>query len=265
MNTIIIFIILAIVQGITEPLPVSSSGHLVIFKHFFDIVSDNAILEIMLHAGSLIAIIVFYFKEIQSLVVNNILFVFKKRKEFSEDFNFALKLVLATIPAGIIGLLFKDDITAALSDVRLVGYFYLITTFLLLLPRLIKPSTKPITFPRALIIGFAQALALLPGVSRSGSTIASSMALGIKPQDAMKFSFFMFIPIATIVIAYGTYDLVQSSPDFLLLVAYAIAIFVSFAVTYYAMRWLTFIIKKDKYHYFAFYTFVLSLIILFFL
>jgi undecaprenyl pyrophosphate phosphatase UppP len=81
----------------------------------------------------------------------------------------------------------------------------------------------------------------------------------------MKFSFFMFIPIATIVIASGTYDLVQSSPDFLLLVAYAIAIFVSFAVTYYAMRWLTFIIKKDKYHYFALYTFVLSLIILFFL
>ena len=135
MNTIIIFIILAIVQGITEPLPVSSSGHLVIVKHFFDIVSDNAILEIMLHAGSLGAIIVFYFEDIKSLVINNLLFVFKKQKEFVEDFNFALKLVIATIPAGIIGLLFKDEITSALSNIRWVGFFYLITTLLLLLPR----------------------------------------------------------------------------------------------------------------------------------
>lgn len=265
MNTIIIFIILAIVQGITEPLPVSSSGHLVIVKHFFDIVSDNAILEIMLHAGSLGAIIVFYFEDIKSLVINNLLFVFKKQKEFVEDFNFALKLVIATIPAGIIGLLFKDEITSALSNIRWVGFFYLITTLLLLLPRFLKPSTHPITFPRALIVGFAQALALLPGVSRSGSTIATSMALGIKPQDAVKFSFFMFIPIAIIVIAAGTYDLIQSSPDFMLLLAYFISILVSFAVTYYAMRWLTFIIKKNKYHYFAFYTLALSLIILFFL
>ena len=162
-------------------------------------------------------------------------------------------------------LLFKDEITSALSNIRWVGFFYLITTLLLLLPRFLKPSTHPITFPRALIVGFAQALALLPGVSRSGSTIATSMALGIKPQDAVKFSFFMFIPIAIIVIAAGTYDLIQSSPDFMLLLAYFISILVSFAVTYYAMRWLTFIIKKNKYHYFAFYTLALSLFILFFL
>lgn len=264
MNTIIIFIILALIQGVTEPLPISSSGHLVIFKHFFNIVSDNAILEIMLHAGSLVAIIVFYFKDIKLLAINNYLFIFKKQKNFIEDFNFALKLVIATIPAGIIGLLFKDEITLTLSNVRLVGFFYLITTLLLLIPRLLKPSTQPITFTRSVIIGFAQALALLPGVSRSGSTIATSMALGIKPQDAMKFSFFMFIPIATIVIASGTYDLIQSSPDNTLLIAYFISTLVSFAVTYYTMRWLTFVINKNKYHYFAFYTFVLSLIILFF-
>jgi undecaprenyl-diphosphatase len=265
MNTIIIFVILAIIQGLTEPLPISSSGHLVIFKTFFDLVSDNAILEIMLHVGSLFAIILFYFKEIKSLVLNNLAFVFKKEKQFHSDFIFALKLIIATIPAGIIGLLFKDVITLTLNDVKWVGWFYLITTLLLLLPKLIKPSTKPISFKNSFLIGCAQALALLPGVSRSGSTIASSMALGIKPEEGMKFSFFMFIPIAIIVIASGSLDLIASSPDLELLIAYGVAIIVSFFVTYYAMRWLSIIIKKDKYHYFAAYTLILSLIILFFL
>jgi undecaprenyl-diphosphatase len=265
MNTVIIFVILAIIQGLTEPLPVSSSGHLVIFKQFFDIVSDNAVLEIMLHVGSLFAIILFYYQEINQLVINNLAFIFKGKKEFSKDFDFALKLVIATIPAGIIGLLFKDAITLTLNDVKWVGWFYLITTALLLLPKLIKPSIKPISYKNSLIIGCAQALALLPGVSRSGSTIATSMALGINPEDGMKFSFFMFIPIAIIVIASGTFDLIASNPNLELLMAYGVAIIVSFLVTYYAMRWLSLIIRKDKYHYFALYTLILSLVILFFL
>jgi undecaprenyl-diphosphatase len=265
MNTIVIFVILAIIQGLTEPLPVSSSGHLVIFKQFFDLVSDNAVLEIMLHVGSLFAIILFYFKDIKQLVINNLAFIFKGEKEFAKDFDFAIKLVIATIPAGIIGLLFKDAITVTLNDVKWVGWFYLITTALLILPKLFKPSTKQITHKNSFLIGCAQALALLPGVSRSGSTIASSMALGINPEDGMKFSFFMFIPIAIIVIASGSIDLIRSAPDLELLIAYGVAIIVSFFVTYYAMRWLSIIIKKDKYHYFAGYTFILSLIILFFL
>lgn len=265
MNTVIIFVILAIIQGLTEPLPVSSSGHLVIFKHFFDLVSDNAVLEIMLHAGSLLAIIVFYFDEIKMLTLNNLAFIFKGDKKFHKDFEFALKLVLATIPAGIIGLLFKDEITATLNNVKWVGWFYLITTVLLILPKIIKPSAKPLSYQNTFVIGCAQALALLPGVSRSGSTIASSMALGINPEEGMKFSFFMFIPIAIIVIASGSIDLIASSPNLELLIAYGVAIIVSFMVTFYAMRWLSIIIKKDKYHYFALYTLILSLIILFFL
>ena len=265
MNTILIFVILAIIQGITEPLPVSSSGHLVIFKHFFDLMSDNAILEIMLHAGSLFAIILFYFKDIKSLFVNNLSFIFRKEASHKEDFIFAVKLIIATLPAGIIGLLFKDAITAALNDVKWVGWFYLITTGLLILPKIIKPSSKPLSMMHSFIIGCAQAVALLPGVSRSGSTIATSMALGIKPEEGMKFSFFMFIPIASIVILSGSIDLVRSAPDLTLWIAYGVSIIVSFLVTYYAMRWLSYIIKKDKYHYFALYTLTLSLFILFFL
>ncbi len=265
MNTILIYVILAIIQGITEPLPVSSSGHLVIFKHFFDLMSDNATLEIMLHAGSLFAIILFYFKDIKTLFFNNLSFIFKKDVSFKEDFIFAVKLVIATIPAGIIGLLYKDAITSALNDVKWVGWFYLITTGLLVLPKIIKPSSKPLSMMHSFIIGCSQAVALLPGVSRSGSTIATSMALGIKPEEGVKFSFFMFIPIASLVIVAGSIDLVQSAPDLTLWIAYGVSILVSFVVTYYAMRWLSYIIKKDKYHYFAIYTLALSLLILFFL
>lgn len=265
MNTILIFVILAVIQGFTEPLPVSSSGHLVIVKHYFDMVSENAILEIMLHAGSLFAIILFYFKDIKLLFLNNLSFIFKKETTYKDDFVFAVKLVIATLPAGIIGLLFKDAITSTLNDVKWVGWFYLITTGLLILPKLIKPSSKPLSMIHSFIIGCSQALALLPGVSRSGSTIATSMALGIKPEEGMKFSFFMFIPIASIVILSGSIDLVRSAPDLTLWIAYGVSIIVSFLVTYYAMRWLSFIIKKDKYHYFALYTLMLSLFILFFL
>lgn len=265
MNTILIFVILAVIQGFTEPLPVSSSGHLVIVKHYFDMVSENAILEIMLHAGSLFAIILFYFKDIKLLFLNNLSFIFKKETTYKDDFVFAVKLVIATLPAGIIGLLFKDAITSTLNDVKWVGWFYLITTGLLILPKLIKPSSKPLSMIHSFIIGCSQALALLPGVSRSGSTIATSMALGIKPEEGMKFSFFMFIPIASIVILSGSIDLVRSAPDLTLWIAYGVSIIVSFLVTYYAMRWLSYIIKKDKYHYFALYTLMLSLFILFFL
>lgn len=265
MNTLIIFIILAIVQGLTEPLPVSSSGHLVMLKHYFDLVSDNAILEIMLHLGSLIAIILFYLDDIKTLVINNLSYILKKDESKQDDFIFAMKLVVATMPAAVIGLLFRDAITLTVNNVRFVGWFYLITTVLLILPKLVKPSNKKMGFINSIIIGFAQALALLPGVSRSGSTIATSMVLGIRPEEGMKFSFFMFIPIAIIVIASGTFDLLQSAPDLEILLAYGVAIIVSFIVTFYAMRWLSLIIKKNKYHYFAAYTFTLSLIILFFL
>lgn len=264
-DKIVIFVIMAIVQGVTEPLPISSSGHLVLLKHYFDLVSDNVILEIMLHLGSLIAIIAFYFKDIQTLFMHNVQFIFKKDVSKRSDFDIALKLVIATIPAALIGLTFREAITLTTNNIRYVGWFYLITTLVLLLPKLIKPASTLLGFPQALIIGFAQALALLPGVSRSGSTIATSMLLGVKPEVGMKFSFYMFIPIAIIVIASGTFDLMLSSPSMELWIAYGIAIIVSFFVTYYAMAWLSHIIKKDKYHYFAGYTLLLSLIILFFL
>lgn len=264
-DKILMFVIMAIVQGLTEPLPISSSGHLVLLKHYFDLVSDNVILEIMLHLGSLVAVIVFYFNDIKTLILNNLTFIFRRDESKRSDFELAIKLVIATIPAAIIGFTFREAITLTTNNVRYVGWFYLITTSVLLLPKLIKPSTTKLGKTQAVIIGFAQAMALLPGVSRSGSTIATSMFLGVKPAEGVKFSFFMFIPIAFIVIASGTFDLIQSSPSTELLVAYGIAILVSFFVTYFAMSWLSLIINKNKYHYFAGYTFLLSLIILFFL
>src|SRR5690554_1913521 len=121
MKTLFLFILLAIIQGLTEPIPVSSSGHLVIAQALFNIESTDATLEILLHLGSLGAIIVFYYQDIKGLIVDNVDFIFKKDKIKKPAFDYALKLVIATIPAGIIGILFKDTIEETLSNPRVVG------------------------------------------------------------------------------------------------------------------------------------------------
>lgn len=258
-----IFIILAIIQGLTEPIPVSSSGHLVLAQALFQIESNDATLEILLHLGSLIAIILFYYKDIKQLILDNWDFIIKRNFSKRSEFDFLIKLIIATIPAGLIGLLFKDAIEATLSQPRVVGYTLLFTAFMLASTYLVtKTKKRPINGFRALIIGIGQAIALLPGVSRSGLTTSTALLVKTDPAEAMRFSFLLFIPIATLVMLVGVPEIL-SQPDFSqYAVSYLVATIVSGIVTFYAMHLVKIVLKSRKYHLFSLYCATIGIIVL---
>lgn len=263
MKTLFLYILLAIIQGLTEPIPVSSSGHLVLAQALFNIESNDATLEILLHLGSLGAIIVFYYHDIKGLIIDNIEFVFKRNTDKRSAFDYAVKLVIATIPAGIIGILFRDTIEETLSNPRVVGYTLLFTAIMLASTYFVsKSEKKKITPIRALIIGIGQAVALLPGVSRSGLTTSTAMLVKADPADAMKFSFMLFIPIATLVMLIGIPEIIAQPDFFEVAWMYAIATIVSGFVTYYAMRVLKIVLKSRKYHWFSVYCALLGIAVL---
>jgi undecaprenyl-diphosphatase len=182
--------ILAIVQGLTEFLPLSSSGHLCLAQH---LLGYNAIsglgVELLLHAGTLVAVLAYY----RAFIIDLFCRLLKLEKS---AWSFAFAILLSMVPAVILGLTCEEKLEALGSNPKIVCTFLIITGALLLLTRTIKkPLDKDITPFRALTMGIAQAFAMLPGISRSGSTIATSRFLGIQTDKAAAFSFLMVVPV----------------------------------------------------------------------
>lgn len=171
-------IVLGLIQGITEFLPVSSSGHLVIFKFLMGVPTPGAATEIALHLATAIAVIVVLFKEFRALL----------------SWRYLILLGIGLAPAAVVGLAFKDAIESSFENPVPVGFFMILTGALLLATRLAKTKPGQLNWWRALIIGLAQVCALLPGISRSGATIATALLLGVEPDEAFRFSFFMLLP-----------------------------------------------------------------------
>ena len=188
-------ILLGIVQGITEFLPVSSSGHLQIAKELLGVeLKENLTFDVALHAGTVLSTIVVLWSEIQRLLRG----LFSRR--FNEEQAYVLKLLLSMIPIGIVGFLLKDQLNAMLESpgiLAIVGAMLLLTAALLAFAYYAKPRQKEtISYRDAFIIGLAQACAAMPGLSRSGSTIATGLLLGNKKTAVAQFSFLMvLIPI----------------------------------------------------------------------
>jgi len=184
-------ILLGIVQGLTEFLPVSSSGHLTIGKELLGVTTPDLSFEIVVHAATVMSTIVVFRKEILGLISG----FFKFRMNPETEYLF--KIAVSMIPVMIVGLLFKDEIEAIFgSGLFIVGICLLGTALLLTISNYTKPKEHELTYKNAFIIGLAQAVAVLPGLSRSGSTIATGMMLGVKKDQIAKFSFLMvLIPI----------------------------------------------------------------------
>ena len=184
-------LLLGIVQGLTEFLPVSSSGHLQIFKEILGVeIAENVTFDVTLHAATVLSTIVVMWGEVSHLL----------RGLFSRHFNaeqrYILKILLSMIPAGVVGLLFADQIEALFASLTVVGVMLLVTALLLAFAYYAKPRQKEdISWRDAFLIGCAQALATLPGLSRSGSTIATGLLLGNKKESVAHFSFLMVIPV----------------------------------------------------------------------
>jgi undecaprenyl-diphosphatase len=189
-------IFLGVIQGLTEFLPVSSSGHLALFEHFLRIDPGDLSFEVTVHAGTLLAVLVYFRKKLLDMTRSLLAGKADNADNASqrEDRTLILCIIVGSVPAAIIGLLFKDTIEALFASPRIAAMLLMVTGIWLLSIRLFRTGDRPVGLARSLWVGVAQAVAILPGVSRSGSTIATGMMLGITPKAAAEFSFLLSIP-----------------------------------------------------------------------
>lgn len=267
MKKILIYIFLGIVQGLTEPLPISSSGHVFILKKLFGITSTDLNFEIIVNFGSLLAILLIYKNDLIRLIKNFFLYFKVKNEETKTDFKYAWYIVLGSIPVGIVGLLFKDTIESKLNNIKIIGVAFLITSLFLLLVSNIRGKRKEekMNIIDALVIGLTQVIALIPGISRSGSTLIGGLFRKIDRETALKYSFMLYIPVSLGTTLLGIKDLLETKGVHELVLPYGLGFISSFIVSYYTLRWFISIVKKGNLKYFSIYTLLLGLLILIFM
>lgn len=243
-------IILGIIQGLTEFLPVSSSGHLELGKAILgdtSVPEESLLFTVVLHFATALSTIVVFRKDIFVLLLG--IFKFKN----NEETQFALKIIISMLPAVIVGLLFEEQLEQLFGgNITFVGAMLIITALLLWLANKAKDTHKPVSKSNAFVIGIAQAIAMLPGISRSGATISTSVLLGNDKTRAARFSFLMVIPLIFGKIAKDIMsgDLTYETGASLPLLLGFIAAFVS---GLFACTWMISIVKKSKLSYFALY------------
>jgi undecaprenyl-diphosphatase len=257
--TIFDAIILGVIQGLTEFLPVSSSGHLEIFKVILgenSLPQESMLMTVVLHAATALSTIVVFRKDIFDIFKG--LFQFKN----NDEFIFSVKIIISMIPAAFVGVFFNDQIEYLFSgNLILVGGMLIITGLLLILADRAKFTGKEVSYKSALIIGISQAIAILPGISRSGATISTSVLLGIDREKSARFSFLMVVPLILGKMAKDILsgDVNVQSDSFLPM---SVGFLVSFFVGLLACTWMISLVKKSKLTYFAIYCFAVGVIAL---
>ena len=250
-------IILGIIQGLTEFLHVSSSGHLELANA---ILGDNSVPEerllftVILHFATALSTIVVFRKDVWEILRK--IFSFK----WNDETQFSLKIIISMLPAVFIGLFFEEQLEAFFgANIRFVGFMLLITAVLLYFADKAKDTDKKVSFKNAFIVGVSQAIAMLPGISRSGATISTSVLLGVDKTKAARFSFLMVLPLI-----FGKIgkDLLSGDLNFngennMAMITGFIAAFLSGLV---ACTWMIQLVKKSKLSYFACYCFIVGLI-----
>lgn len=257
MSEIIKAIIVGLIQGLTEFLPVSSSGHIELAKEILSLDlegEENLLFTLVLHTATALSTIFVFRKKIGEIIKG----IFKGEKE---HLLFAGKIILSMIPAALIGLLLKDQIEALFSgNIRLVGMMLIVTAVLLYFADKAKKTRVEVTFPKALLIGISQAIAILPGISRSGATISTSVLLGVDRSKSAFFSFLMVIPLIFGAMAKDLLDGGDTLSFTLNDSAYLIAgFFAAFFSGIFACNWMMELVKKAQLSYFSIYCVVVGL------
>ena len=266
--TLLQSILLGIIQGFTEFLPISSSGHLVIVPYIFGWhipAQQGFVFDVLVQLGTLLAVIVYFRKDLYRIilaVINGLL----RKQPFSEpSARMGWLLILATIPAIIAGVLFRDPVERAFGSPVAAALFLLVTAaFLVIAERFGKRNRllESVTWLDALIIGLFQAVSLLPGISRSGSTITGGMLRNLDRTSAARFSFLMSVPVMLGAGTLAVYDLIQS-PSFSAQIPTLVAGFITaFIVGYLAIRWLLAFLVKRPLYLFAIYCVAVSVVVL---
>jgi len=269
--TLLKAIIMGIVQGATEFLPVSSSGHLVLFSNILklDLSPDNQLVfVIMLHIGTLFSIFFVYYKDIWELILGffGLIKNIPSRNFEIEKYpyrKFTLMIIVASIPTAFIGILFEDIFETLFSTIVPVGVGLLITSFLLFISEKIvtlKKDIKKATFKNALVVGIFQGMAITPGISRSGSTIVGGLLCGFSKELAIKFSFLVSMPAVLGSALFKILDLDSTMIKEFMSLPYLVGTIFSAITGFICIKLLIKILKDNKLHYFSYYTFVIGII-----
>lgn len=248
-------IILGIIQGLTEFLPVSSSGHLELGKALLgdtSIPQESMMFTVVVHFATALATLVVYRSQVADIVSGLML------KKNNDEFQFSLKIIISMIPAAAIGVLFADQIEMLFDrQIVLVGVMLWVTGILLIVADRAQTTGKGVSYKNAIVIGLAQAIAILPGISRSGATISTSVLLGVDRNKAASFSFLMVVPLILGKIAkdFTDGDIGIDNDQISILVAGFLA---AFFTGLYACKWMIRIVQNAQLRYFSYYCFVVG-------
>ena len=265
-------ILLGILQGLTEFLPISSSGHLVLAQTFLGLKEPLVFFDVMLHVGTLAAVLVVYRDAIWKLTTSglstltNTQFWQKPRATFnaSTELRFISLILIGSIPTGVIAVLFKTELESFFHEVRLVSIMLILTGIILQLPRLRKQEVDTSDTPtgklrawHAPLIGIAQGCAITPGISRSGTTISLALFLGIPAKTAAEYSFLLSIPAILGAVVLKVRDIEETTISFYIVGAGMLAAFI---VGYIALRLLLVVLNRGKFSLFSYYCIALGLV-----
>ncbi len=266
-------IILGVIQGLTEFLPVSSSGHLVLGKYLLGLHEQGIVFEVFVHLGTLLAVFTVFWEDILNLIRAFFRLFTKSVQQagvenyYANDdyFRLLLFIIIGTIPAAVVGLLFEDKISASFNEPRFASAMLIVTAFILFLTIFVKKTGKKLTMRNTFLMGVAQAFAIIPGISRSGSTISVGLYQQVAGDKAARFSFLLAIPAILGATVLKSVELVNSeisSDIFLILSAGMIASYISGFI---AIESLLAIVRRGKLFYFAPYCLLLGILGLIFI
>lgn len=250
-------IILGMIQGLTEFLPISSSAHLVIAEKLLGFDGDGIFFEILLHCATLLSVLIYFRKKIKLLCLSALGIISNNyRIQYYDNKEIIWGIVIGTVPTALIGFYFNDYIDTIFNNVTLVGYSLIVTSMVLLISDYSRPRGK-VSSLKAFIIGVSQGLSVIPGISRSGITISTSIMLNIKREEAAEFSFLLSIPsiIGALILKYKEVEFISMST----LKYYIISAFIAFFVGLLSIYIVVSIVKYAKFKYFALYCLIIGI------
>ncbi|MCX6744178.1 MAG: undecaprenyl-diphosphatase UppP [Candidatus Parcubacteria bacterium] len=267
--TILSSFFLGIIQGLTEFLPISSSGHLVIFHDIFNWqTADNLAFDVFLHWGTLLALVIYFYKDIIRYLKAFLKSLIKWEVATTLDQKIAWLILLSTIPAVIVGLFLEDMINIIFRNLLSVAIFLIFVGLIFLLVETFtqkKSDLKSLTWSKSLLLGLAQALALIPGVSRSGATISAGMALNLNREVAARFSFLMSIPIVLAAGIKKAWDLRQLALNGQDLIIYLAGLIAALLIGIITIKYLLVYLRNHSLNIFAYYRIIIGIALLIYL
>ncbi len=252
-------IILGGVQGLTEFLPVSSSGHLVLGSELLNFQEQRLAFDIFVHFGTLVSVCIVFRKELTAMLAAPLAMIRGRADdELTRFFYWDIYVVVATLPAVAAGLFLKDSIAGIFANILLVYCMLFVTGLIMTATPYIRERAVQLNCPRAFLIGCAQAMAIFPGISRSGSTIFTGMLLGVNRETVARFSFIMSIPAILGAVVLQSKELLDNPPDSSSLLVIGAGTVASAVCGYFAIILLLNVIRRNKLQYFGYYCLVLA-------